>query len=165
MKVVRKYRNTKHCLLVTLKEGEMRKPTMTKQTPHIVRPRVLKNAAKMGWIFTSGIQHKQLIKNSLFEKESRYVVLHNLALSKFYTHERSWRRGHGGKMYAHGDVFFFFFFFFFFCFFFAIWSRIFAPLCLSFPPFRFAFSWAFRMLGLWASLDWCWRGCITKVQR
>ena len=67
-----------------------------------------------GWVFTSGIQHKKLIKRSLLENESRYIILYNHALPIFYTHERSWHRDHGGKMYAHGD-FFFFFFFFFFC--------------------------------------------------
>ena len=50
----------------------------------------------------------QLIKHSLLENESRYVILHNQALPNFYTPESSWRRGHGGKMYAHGDFFFFF---------------------------------------------------------
>ena len=59
-----------------------------------------------GWIYTSEIQHKQLIKNSL-------------EMLKIYTHERSWRRGHGGKVYAHRD------------FFLPIWSRIFLPLSLS----------------------------------
>ena len=39
--------------------------------------------------------------------KSRYVILYNQALPIFYTHERSWCMGHGGKMYAHGDVFFF----------------------------------------------------------
>ena len=84
-------------------------------------PRVLKMHPKwgLGWIFTSGIQHKQLIKNSLLENESRYVILHSQALPKFYTHERSWSRGHGRKMYAHGDAFFFllFFWWYFFLFF------------------------------------------------
>ena len=61
-----------------------------------------------GWIFTSRIQYKQqlLIKKSLLENKSRYVIiLHNQALPKFYIHERSWHRDHGGKMYAHGYVF------------------------------------------------------------
>ena len=49
-----------------------------------------------------------LIKHSILEIESRYVILYNKALQFFYTHERSWLRGHGRKMYAHGDVFFFF---------------------------------------------------------
>ena len=57
-----------------------------------------------------------MIKHSLLENESRYVVHHNQALPKFCSHERSWRRGHGGKIYAHGDCFYFFFFFFFFFF-------------------------------------------------
>ena len=35
------------------------------------------------WIFTSGIQNKQLIKHSLLENESRYVVIYNQALPKF----------------------------------------------------------------------------------
>ena len=61
------------------------------------------------WIFTSGIQHKQLIKHSLLEIESRYVFLYNQALPNFYTHERSWRRGHDGKIYVHGDVLLLFF--------------------------------------------------------
>ena len=57
-------------------------------------PRGLENAGKMGIrldISNSGIQHKQLIKSSLLENESRYVFLYNQALPKFYTRERSWR--------------------------------------------------------------------------
>ena len=57
---------------------------------------------------------EQLIKRSLLENESRYIILYNQALPKFYTRERSWRRGHSGKMYAHGDVFFVLFCFFLF---------------------------------------------------
>ena len=89
-------------------------------------------------MFTSGIKHKQLIKRSLLENETRYVILHNQALPKFYTRESSWRRGHGGKMYVH-DVFFVFFFF--------SLIPIFPPFSLSFLPFLLHFSCAFRMLG------------------
>ena len=81
-------------------------------------PRVLKNAAKnegrVGYI-TSGIQHRQLIKHSLLENENRLCYSTQSSTANFYPHERSWRRGNGGKMYAHGSVFFCFFFLFFFC--------------------------------------------------
>ena len=87
--------------------------------------------------------NKQLIKYSLIENESRCVILYNQALPNFQTYERSWRRGHGGKIYAHGDVFFFFFFFFFF---FLLFDPVFFP-PFSLPPFSFALSCAFGMLG------------------
>ena len=74
---------------------------------------------------------KQLIKYSLLENESRYVILHNQALQIFYTHERLWCRGHSGKMY--GDVSLFFFFLF--CF------LQFDP--AFFPPFSLFLSFFF----------------------
>ena len=43
---------------------------------------------------------------SLKTKVNMLFFTHNQALPKFCTHERSWRRGYGGKMYAHGDFFF-----------------------------------------------------------
>ena len=100
-------------------------------------PKVLKKCSQNGgrvWYWSL-----ELIKNSLLENKSkcRYVILYNQALSKFYTHKSSWLRGHGGKMYAHGDVFLFMFF--------VIWSRIFSSFSLSFPPFSFAFSCIFCM--------------------
>ena len=49
-------------------------------------------------VFISGIQQKQLIKHSLLENENRYVILYNQELPNFYTQERSWRRGHNGKI-------------------------------------------------------------------
>ena len=50
-------------------------------------PRVLKNAAKkkMGGRLDIYLW-KQLIKSSLLENESRYVILYNQALPKVYTH-------------------------------------------------------------------------------
>ena len=92
------------------------------------------------WIFTSGIQHKKLIKHSLLENESRFIILYNQALPIFYTHKRSWRRGHSRKMYAHGDVFFFFFDF----------IPHFFLLSLSFSPFclflRISYAGPFELL-------------------
>ena len=125
-------------------------------------PRVLKNAAKnegrVGYI-TSGIQHRQLIKHSLLENENRLCYSTQSSTANFYPHERSWRRGNGGKMYAHGSVFFLFFFF-------AIWSHIFPLFFLSFPPFSFAFFCAFHMLGHLSRAWLLLTGCITctKVQ-
>ena len=80
----------------------------------------------------------ELIKYSLLENESRHVILNNQALPKFYTHEKSWHRGHGGKMYG---VFFLLLFFLFF------FIPNFFLLSLFFPTFSFAFYCAFRMLG------------------
>ena len=93
-----------------------------------------KNGGRVGYL------PQQLIKNSLLENESRCIVLYNEALPKFYTHERSWCRGQGGKMYAHGDFFFFFFFFF----------LRFDP---HFPPFSLSLS-LFPSLFLWISYAW-----------
>ena len=82
--------------------------------------------------------------SSLLENESRSIILHNQALPKFCTHERSWSRGHGDKMYAHGDVFFFVFFFFSS---FLRFDPAFFPLFSLFPSLSFAFYCAFCMLG------------------
>ena len=76
----------------------------------------------------------------------------------FYTRDRSWRRGYGGKMYAHGYFFFFFFFFFF-----AIWSPIFSFFLSLFPSLFFCLflhiSYAGPFEPLLIGVDWAalWR--------
>ena len=67
------------------------------------------NGGKVGYFPLES--NKQLIKSSLLENESRYVNLYNQVLPKFYSRERSWRRGYGGNMYTHEKLFFSFSFF------------------------------------------------------
>ena len=70
--------------------------------------KVLKNAAKIGVGLDTYLRNptEATDKNSLLVNESRNVILFNQELPKFYTHEKSWRQGHGGKMYAHRDCFY-----------------------------------------------------------
>ena len=103
------------------------------------------NAVKngVGWIFTSGIQHKQLIKSSLLENQSRYLVFFTIMHCQKFTLVL----GHGARVTVgicrRMETFFFFFFFFFFCNLITHFTAFFS----LFPPFSSAYSCAFRMLG------------------
>ena len=73
----------------------------------------------------------QLIDNVKPVNESRYNRLSPSVRRSSSTHERSWRRGHHGKIYDHGLFFFFFFFF-------AIRSPNFSSFLFSFPLLFFS---------------------------
>ena len=74
------------------------------------RPRVLKKCSQNGdrvgyYLLKSNISNWLTI--AYLKTKVDYVILHNLALPKFNTHDWSWCSGHDGKMYAHGDFFYF----------------------------------------------------------
>ena len=90
----------------------------------------------VGGIFTFGTDNKIAYLKTKVDMLF-FTIKH---CQNFYTHQRSRRRSHSGKMYAHGDVF---------CFvsFWRFDPHFFSPFSIFFRLFSFAFYCAFRMLG------------------